>query len=376
MTVIDRGPEHRLVGSTGHAPGYVSLLSEAPVLSALAIASADLYEGLEPGRAGFDRIGGLEIATSEAALGNLHRRVGLAADVGIEALPLDPVEAVAQAPLFVDRESCHGGVLYRGDGAANGEVVTSALKARAARAGASFHYDTTVTAIDTHADHVTAVRSATGDRFEADDVVVAAGIWGAEVAALAGEQISFTPVEHPYVFGPARASSAYARLPFVKWREETVYARDHGDRLGIGTHDHPGLAVDTSVLTEAELAWSDDSFEAALERAFQLFPPEHRFTVDRRLNGVFAMTADNLPLVGAATRVEGLWIGEALWITHAGGGAGVLVDMITGRTPAVEGLEAVRPGRFDGQDADELTARALKKYREIWMPMSSPSVPT
>jgi glycine/D-amino acid oxidase-like deaminating enzyme len=42
VTVVERGPEGRLLGSTGHAPGFVSLLSESSTLSALAVASADL----------------------------------------------------------------------------------------------------------------------------------------------------------------------------------------------------------------------------------------------------------------------------------------------------------------------------------------------
>jgi sarcosine oxidase len=82
------------------------------------------------------------------------------------------------------------------------------------------------------------------------------------------------------------------------------------------------------------------------------------------------MTADNVPLVGPAATVDGLWIAEALWITHAGGGAQVLVDLITGREPAVEGSEALSPSRFAGHDADELSTRALDRYRRIWMPVS------
>jgi glycine/D-amino acid oxidase-like deaminating enzyme len=221
---------------------------------------------------------------------------------------------------------------------------------------------------------VTRVRIATGEHFDADDVVIAGGIWGPQIAALVGEKLPLTPVAHPYVHGPRRASPPPKRLPIVRWREETAYARDHGDRYGIGTHDHTALAVNAASTNHAEQPWPEALFGQAIGAALRLMPSEYRFTVDQRLNGVFAMPADNLPFLGPSAGIAGLWIAVSIWVTHAGGAAGVLVDLMTGRTPSVEGLETLRPGRFAGQNDDELTARALKKYREIWMPMSSPRV--
>lgn len=46
--------------------------------------------------------------------------------------------------------------------------------------------------------------------------------------------------------------------------------------------------------------------------------PEHR------LNGVFAMTPDNLPLLGPVADVPGLWVAEAIWVTYAAGAADAL----------------------------------------------------
>jgi glycine/D-amino acid oxidase-like deaminating enzyme len=370
VTILERGSEHDLRGSTGHAPGYVSLVSESPIMSALAVASATLYEGLESGLDGFDRVGGLELARSDASLANLERRARLAAEAGITGILLDPDEAAAAAPIFVDREHTVGGLLFPADGVARGGVVTETLKAQASRQGARFVYDATVTGIDVRGDRVEAVRSSCGDRFEADDVVIAVGIWGREVAALAGVEVPLAPVAHPYVYGLTRATPSRARLPFVKWREETAYARDHGDRYGIGTHDNDPLALDVGAFDEATQPWPADEFDDPIERALQLLPEEHRFPIDTRLNGLFSMTADNLPLVGPSKDIEGLWIAEALWITHAGGAATALVDMMRGQAPAIDGLEALDPARFAALDAEQLVMRARKKYREIWMPAS------
>lgn len=368
VTVIERGPDGRLLGSTGHAPGFLSELSETPVLTELAVASAELYAGLESGALGFDRIGGLEVAVSESALANLERRARSAATLGIEARMLEPAEAVALAPPFVDRETCVGGLLLPNDGAARGSVLTRALLARAERGGAQVRYNNACTAITFRGARVTGVHTSTGEQVPADDVVIAAGIWGAEVAQLAGIEVCFTSVAHPYVYGPAREPSTSPRLPFAKWRSETVYARDHGDRFGIGTHTNDGPAVDVTALSEAELPWPAELFEPAIEEAIQLLPKDYRFAVGKRLNGLFSMTADGLPLLGPASSVEGLWVAVSLWLTHAGGAARALVEMMTGQPPSVEGLEAMRPERFSGQDKEQLMAAALNNYRRIWMP--------
>lgn len=49
VTVLERGPGDRLLGSTGHAPGFMGLLGETPVATELARASVDCYEQLEHG---------------------------------------------------------------------------------------------------------------------------------------------------------------------------------------------------------------------------------------------------------------------------------------------------------------------------------------
>jgi len=201
VTVLERGPRDRLVGSTGHAPGFVGLLGEAPVATALARASAACYERLEHGgRAGFDRVGGLEVAYPPAAMSDLERRAALADGADLGARVLDPAQAVALAPGLVDPERCVGGVLYPQDGTARAGVITAALKDRAARAGVEFRYDAPVTAIDTRAGRVIAVRTG-GQTLPADDVVLACGVWGPAVAALAGQQMPLTPVAHPTCTG-------------------------------------------------------------------------------------------------------------------------------------------------------------------------------
>jgi len=78
------------------------------------------------------------------------------------------------------------------------------------------------------------------------------------------------------------------------------------------------------------------------------------------------VTADNLPLLGRIEGLEGLWVAEALWVTHAAGAARALTQLMIDATPDIPGLAALRPDRFDGQPTDQLTDQALRTYRDIY----------
>jgi glycine/D-amino acid oxidase-like deaminating enzyme len=83
---------------------------------------------------------------------------------------------------------------------------------------------------------------------------------------------------------------------------------------------------------------------------------------DRR-NGVFAVTADNLPLLGPIEPVTGLWSAEAIWITHAAGAAGALAALMFDEPADTAPLS---PTRFAGQPAALLRQRASAHYRDIY----------
>ena len=365
VTVVERGPRGRLVGSTGHAPGFVGVLGESPVLTGLATLSTEVYDGLRAhGKPGFDRVGGLEVALSADGLAQIERRAAIAESSGLPHRLLDPEQTVRLAPQLVGADGCAGGLWFERDGTARARVITAALQQQAATAGVRFLHSTTVTALDTAGAAPLTVRTTAGD-LPADDVVLAAGIWGEPVAAMAGLRLPLVPVAHPYVHGPVRAAAGQ-QSPFVRWPERHVYARDHGDRLGLGSYDH--LPVPSTVEefgAGAELPWTAD-FEDVVDRALQLLPAEHRFPVQTRLNGVFSMTADNQPLLGAAADLPGVWVAQALWVTHAAGAARCLAAAMTGAEPPVSGLDALRPDRFAGQPDEQLRERALRLYRDIY----------
>jgi glycine/D-amino acid oxidase-like deaminating enzyme len=86
----------------------------------------------------------------------------------------------------------------------------------------------------------------------------------------------------------------------------------------------------------------------------------------RRLNGVFALTPDELPFVGPAPGVPGLWCAEASWVTHAGGVGRQLANMPLGTGDLLVEPERLAPGRFDEWSDERIRDTALTHYRGIY----------
>ncbi|WP_211241054.1 NAD(P)/FAD-dependent oxidoreductase [Pseudonocardia spinosispora] len=363
VRVIDKGAPGSNPGSTGRAPGFVGQLNETEVLTDLARMSADRYDAIaRASGAGFLRVGGVEVALGADGLRNLEHRAELARERGLTATLLGPREAAALNPRLIDPDRCVGGLFHPRDGVADGATLAGALRTQAVRAGAEFSFDTAFESWETVRGRMRLARTSRG-AIAADDVVIACGVWGPEVVGLAGRSLPLTPVAHPYVYGTTHRMTD--PTPFVRWPERHVCARDHGRCLGFGTYDHVPAPVDV-VGACAEQAWPGEPFEPAVDAAIDLLPSATRFTPARRVNGLFSMTADNLPLVGPAGHTEGLWLAEAVWVTHAAGAARALVELMHGEQPSATGMESLSPSRFDTVSAEELTRRSLTQYHDIY----------
>ncbi|WP_010308038.1 NAD(P)/FAD-dependent oxidoreductase [Saccharopolyspora spinosa] len=212
VTVLDQGASGRLQGSTGLAPGFVGPLNEVPVSTELARASAELYDDLElDGVRGFDRVGGVEVASTPEIVAKLGERAELAARAGLPHGLLDTAETVALAPELIDPANCSRGLHYTQDGTARAGIITAALRKRNR---ARFVDDAAVVGIELRGNRVASVRT-TMDSFPPDDVVVSSGIWGPVVASLVDQRIPLTSVTHPYVYGPKRADPRCRRRSYA-----------------------------------------------------------------------------------------------------------------------------------------------------------------
>lgn len=247
------------------------------------------------------------------------------------------------------------------DATAHAPTVTALLRARAEASGARFAWGMRVRHTDERGDRV---EVATGDDVPvaAQQVVLCTGIWGEIGMPPHGHPVPIVPVRHPYVYGP-QGDPPRGPRPFVRFPEHHVYARRHGAQWGFGTYDHAPDPIDAATLATAELPW-DGRFDDPIARGLRLFARPDLFAPARRLDGVFAVTPDNLPLIGSWSART--WMVAAAWVTHAVGAAQVLAALVDELPAPVRDPAAVDPRRFDSWDPVLARESALRRYNDIY----------
>lgn len=387
IILIDKSLEN-LLGSTGHAPGFVGQLNESPVLTRLAKDTVQDYLTI-PG--GFETVGGLEVSSTPSGLENLQRRQKAARGVSLPAELLTPEAAASLAPDFIDAKSIKHCLHFLSDGTANAGIITSYYVDQARAQGVDF-LEAVVTGFATKKDdglsQIATIRTTSGDiNSEGSTVILATGIWtssllGNDNTPITQLPIPIVPVAHPYTFTPPRPRRIGTSYPFVRWLDHHVYARDHGDRDGLGSYDHPPMQLDP---TESAIGAWPSSFDQVLSDAasnlkngidFQVqgqsTDPEKPWVAEKPFNGIFSVTPDNLPFAGRVPDVGNLWLAAAIWVTTAAGTAKLLAREILGdgehSTTSEDKalLDALNPARFQGVDTDLLVRRSLSKYNDIY----------
>lgn len=374
VVLIDRSL-NPLTGSTGHAPGFVGHLNQDPHLTRLAKASVNAYHGI---LGGFDRVGGLEIATSPTETEGLQERLRLATEAGLRARRITADEAVPLAPDFVQLNVAKAALHFPDDGIANADTITTVYRAKAAANGATILKATAERLIVDLNRAIQGLETDLGPIL-ARHVIFATGIWTDSLLKPI-TTLPIFPVAHPYLRGgsPLQCRSS----PFVRYPSAKIYIRNHDQVVGIGSYDHPPLPVDSPGYSALEPWPNTSNFDDSLHKARSFFPDPSVLDGGHRINGVFALTPDNLPLAGPVKTWPGLWVAAAVWVTHAAGTAKMVADMLvrevegTAAARADEGgdgdgdgdaaLErALDPERFAGQDPKELRTRALNWYSDI-----------
>ncbi len=101
ITVVEQGPLELAGGSTSHAPGLVFQTNPSKTMTEFASYTVDKLLSLSAdGASCFNQLGGLELATTEARLQDLKRKLGYATSWGIEGRLIDPDECEKHYPLL------------------------------------------------------------------------------------------------------------------------------------------------------------------------------------------------------------------------------------------------------------------------------------
>lgn len=378
IVVLDQGPLFETGGSTSHAPGLVFQTNSSKTMTELAKRTVELYSELSLNtQPCFYPVGSLEVAYTHARWEDLKRKLGFAMSWGLQAELLTSAEAHARLPLL-DATKIHGAYYVAGDGIAKAVRAAEAMARLAEARGATFRGGIEVTGIDVAQGRVRGVVTSEG-RIATEQVLVCAGIWGPRLGRMAGISIPLTPCQHLYAkTAPVPELMGESREvvhPILRHQDQSMYFRQQADRYGIGSYRHEPLLVDPDAIPRygqtsampAVMPFTPEHFKAAHAAATELLPALRGVELADAINGIFSFTPDGFPIFGESLDVRGLWIAEAVWITHAGGAGKVVAEWMVEGVPSID-LRECDVNRFPphATTASYIRARAAQQYREVY----------
>ena len=378
IVVVDQGPLFDTGGSSSHAPGLVFQTNASKLMTTLAKDTVQLYSGLElDGQPCWYGVGSLEVAHTAKRWQDLHRKLGFAMSYGLDARLISPQEAHDLVPLL-NPGVIHGAYHVPSDGIAKPVRAAEAMSRYSQDHGAAFYGNTTVTDIIVKAGRVHGVETTAG-RITAEMVLICAGIWGPRVGRMAGVSIPLMPVQHQYArTAPLPALQGETREvvhPIVRHQDYAMYFRQEADSYGIGSYKHEPLVVDAEdILSHAQakrapamMDFTPEHFTVARRAAGELFPALRDLDLTDAFNGMFSFTPDGLPILGESPQVNGLWVAEAVWITHGGGVGNVVAEWMTNGVTSLD-LREADYNRFPAHAHTPayVKARGAQQYREVY----------
>jgi len=365
-------------GSTCHAAGLVTQFNPSPTMMRFRRYSIELYRDLGV----FETVGSLRFASSKEQLMELQRTVSRARGIGLDVEVISAAEAERLMPAISTR-SLYGAVWVPDDGHLDPHTATHAL-ARAARAmGARITTRVRVTGVElSDRGAIQAVVTETG-RIETEVVVVAAGIWAPQIAAMAGAQVVSTPVDHQHA--ALRAVPGHelpAGMPCFRDPDNLVYGKSEAEGVILGGYEADPVArwIDGVPWDHSGTSLPPDQarFEPLLRGAARRFPFLGEAGIVKLVCHPDAMTPDANPLLGPLPGVRGLYLAAGLSLNGFGGAGGIgraLAQWITGGETELD-LHPYRCWRFgpvhrDHRYAADLAREAYRYYYYLRYPFDA-----
>ncbi|PUB14966.1 GcvT family protein [Yoonia sediminilitoris] len=292
-------------GSTWHAAANIHGLHDSTNISRIQHYTMNLYKELEAETGqgcGVFQPGSLYLAQTQEREHQLRLQEAKARYYGMNFHEVTLDEARALHPLAnFDDIRC---IMFEPDGGnVDPSGVTQAYAAGARQLGAQIERFCPVTATTQQPDGSWIVATPKGD-IHTQWVVNAAGLWGREVAALAGITLPLQPTEHQYFVTETMPEVADLgwRLPSIADRDGEYYLRQEGNGLLIGAYekDVRFWAEDGTPPDFGHELFADD-LERIMDnvmRAMDRVPAAAEAGVKRVINGPMIWSPDSNALYG------------------------------------------------------------------------------
>jgi 4-methylaminobutanoate oxidase (formaldehyde-forming) len=375
-------------GSTFHSAGLVGQLRGSVTLTKMMMHSVDVYRGLateselDPG---WVECGSLRLASSEERMEELRRQAGWAKTFGLPLELVSAEEAKERFPLM-STDGVRGAAWLPTDGYIDPAQLTYALADVARREGdVGVFQNTRVTAIEVRDGRVRAVETERG-RIDAEVVVIAAGMYAAEIGRMAGIRVPVIPMSHQYLVTQPFRERGDARLPTLRDPDLLIYFREDGDGLVMGGYERQSAAaflpdgpagIDRIPADfNGRLLEDDwDRFGEITENSKRRVPAMDDIKVTKLINGPEAFTPDNEFCLGES-EVLGLFVAAgfcAHGLAGAGGIGWVLADWIAEGEPRLD-LWEMDVRRFGAQyRSPSYTHARIKETYETYYDIRYPN---
>lgn len=330
------------LGSTGLNAGGIRHQFATAVnieLSKLSIAMMERFADEMDQPVGLRRCGYLFLLDNDADVAQFRANVALQNKLGVPSRLVDCGEIAALAP-EIDLTGIVGGSWCPTDGLVDPHGLLQGFVAQARRHGATLNTSAAVTAIEVSGGRIRRVETAT-ESIDTPRVVVAGGPWSAGIGEMAGVDLPIQPIRRQIAV-TAAIPSLRPNFPFVIDFSRALYFHREGDGIltGMSNRDEPP-GFDTRVDEE----WRLQHVQRAIERMPLLGDAE----ISAEWAGLYEVTPDDQPILGAVPDVEGLYVCAGFsghGLMH-GPAAGLLLaeEILDGHARTID-IDPLRFGRF------------------------------
>ena len=310
-------------GATCQAAGMLTQFNTSQTIMRMRQYSTKLYKSLNA----FSEVGSVNIASSPEMLKTFQRNVSRARGIGLDVGIISPEETIRLLP-WASEKSLYGAFHLPGDGHIDPHTTTYAVAKAATNLGAQILTNTRVTGMSLSAKGE--IRNVITDKgeIECDIIVNAAGIWSAQIAAMAGITIPCTPVVHQHIAMEAVVGSEIpADSPTFRDYDHLVYGRPEGGSYLVGGWEmHPkAIWIDGVPWNHgsSEVSNDFDLFAPMLEDTIKRFPFIGDAGMIRLVAHPDAFTPDGGPLLGPWPGLKGFWMAAVSNMQGFGGGGGI-----------------------------------------------------
>ena len=357
-------------GATWHAAGLVGQLRSSRNTTRMLQRSVAMYDRLqaEDGlQFDWKKTGSLRLAATKERMLEAKRLATMAASFGLEMRIIGPAEAKALFPL-IDERGLEGAAYIPSDGYVDPASLCQAVAGAARRQGTEIRQNVEVLDFHVSGGRITGVETSEGP-WQAETVILAAGMWSREIGAKLGLRVPACAVEHQYIVTESTGAEI-GHFPTLRDPERLVYYKpDVGGRLVIGGYEDGTLPFgDTGIpgrFVRQLLPENLDRFLPLAELAGQVTPVVNEVGIRQVINGPIPYSADGDFVMGWQPGFDNLMMATGfLYGIAAGGGAGEMIaEWVVDGRPSLDlwPLDVRRFGPHHGTRAF-MYPRAVEHY--------------